>query len=269
MGALFSRQPEMLPEGEERALAGRWREARDQAALSRLISSHLGLVGNIAKGYRARGLSYEDLFQEGCLGLTVAAHRYDPARRPRFATYAAYWIRASVLNLILRSHGPVRVGTTHAQRKIFFGLSRARRRLEQEGGSPRDCERLAAILEVDARELEGMAVRLAQLDVSSDAPRPGDGRPWLSTFEDGRPGPEAQVIEREEREQRAAQLALGLRALDPRERAIIRARHLRNNPAGLKELGQKFGISRERIRQLELRAKDKLGRLVAGARASG
>src|SRR5262245_12712307 len=114
----------MLSEKEERVLARRWREDGDTLALKRLIEAHMGLVGRIANEYHSVGLPYEDLLQEGNLGLTIAARRFDPERGPRLATYAAYWIRASVLNLILRAHGPVRIGTTRAQRRIFFGLSR-------------------------------------------------------------------------------------------------------------------------------------------------
>src|SRR5262245_54193855 len=124
MGATHSRMTQMLTEEEERTLARLWRDEQDPKALRRLIEAHMGLVGRIANEYHSIGLPYEDLLQEGNLGLTIAARRFDPDRGPRLATYAAYWIRASVLNLILRSHGPVRIGTTRAQRRIFFGLSR-------------------------------------------------------------------------------------------------------------------------------------------------
>jgi RNA polymerase sigma-32 factor len=253
----------MLTEEEERALARRWREGQDQEALTSLITSHLGLVGRIAKEYHSAALSYEDLLQEGNLGLTIAANRFDPDQGPRLATYAAYWIRASILNLVLRSHGPVRIGTTRAQRKIFFGLSKARRRLEQEGAGV-DSAQVAAFLGVEAWEVEAMSSRLANIDVSVDAPRsPGDERPWSAALEDGGPSPEEQALQHEARETLHDCLSRGINSLDPRERAIIRARHLRDNPATLEALGEKFGVSRERIRQLELRAKGKLAHLLS------
>jgi RNA polymerase sigma-32 factor len=266
MSANRRRTVQMLTEDEERSLARQWRDEQDGRALSRLIESHLALVGRIAKEYHASGLPYEDLLQEGNLGLTIAARRFDPEHGPRLATYAAYWIRASILNLILRSHGPVRIGTTRAQRRIFFGLAKARHAVEQEGGMPADSARVAEILNVDTREIEGMAQRLSGVDVSLDAPRGnGDIRPWSAVLEDEGPSPEEEVMRREQRKQLHEQLAGGIATLDPRERAIIRARHLRERPATLEELGQKFGISRERIRQLEMRAKDKLGNILMAA----
>jgi RNA polymerase sigma-32 factor len=271
MAANQRRAIQMLTEEEERGLARRWRDANDGRALARLIEAHMGLVGRIAKEYHSVGLPYEDLLQEGNLGLTIAVRRFDPERGPRLATYAAYWIRASVLNLILRAHGPVRIGTTRAQRRIFFGLARARRQVEQEGGMPAGLDQVAEALQVDPSEIEAMAPRLAGVDVSLDAPRGGgDARPWLSTLQDDGPSPEEQVMRTEERKRLRERLTEGMATLDPRERAIIRARHLRGRPATLAELGEKFGISRERIRQLEIRAKDKLGRVLNSTeRAAG
>lgn len=263
MATNANRATQMLTEDEERTLARRWRDEQDPTALRRLIEAHMGLVGRIANEYHSIGLPYEDLLQEGNLGLTIAARRFDPDRGPRLATYAAYWIRASVLNLILRAHGPVRIGTTRAQRRIFFGLSRARRQVEQEGGMPAEVDQVAEALQVDPTEIEAMAPRLAGVDVSLDAPRGGgDLRPWMATLQDEGPTPEEEVMRSEERKRLHERLSEGMATLDPRERAIIRARHLRGRPATLAELGEKFGISRERIRQLEIRAKDKLGRLL-------
>ena len=244
---------------EEHRLSHRWRTAGDPAALSRLVQSHLGLVVRIAMEFRHSGPSLEDLIQEGNLGLTIAARRFDPSRSTRLATYATYWIRACMLEHVVRSHGPVRIGTTRSQRKIFFGLGRARRRLEREG-SIVDAAHLARLLGVAAQDVEQMAPRLTGRDISLDAPRFDDPRePGHSLATDG-PSPEERVAGDEERGARRERLSEGLKVLDARERAIIRARHLRQRPATLASLGRKFGISRERVRQLEMRAKEKLQR---------
>jgi RNA polymerase sigma-32 factor len=243
---------------DEQRLARRWRTLEDETALARMIQTHLGLVIRIAMEFRHSGPSMEDLIQEGNLGLTIAARRYDPSHQTRLATYATYWIRACMLEHVVRSHGPVRIGTTRSQRKIFFGLGRARRKLEREGGAA-DCEALADVLGVEREDVEAMTPRLTGHDVSLDAPRSTDDRREVgaSLAEDG-PTPEDFVAGVEEDGARRSQLAEGLKVLDPRERAIIRARHMRQRPATLASLGKKFGISRERVRQLELRAKGKL-----------
>jgi RNA polymerase sigma-32 factor len=248
---------------EERELARRWRVEMDTEALRRLVQAHLGLVIRIAMEFRHSGPAMEDLIQEGNLGLTIAARRFDPDRATRLATYATYWIRACMLEHVVRSHGPVRIGTTRSQRKIFFGLGRARRKLEREG-EVADCERLAGELGVMQEDVEAMTPRLTGRDVSLDAPRGFDDRRAMgATLAEDGPTPEEMVAGCEEDDRRREQLFEGLKVLDPRERAIIRARHMRQRPATLAALGKKFGISRERVRQLELRAKDKL-RLFCG-----
>jgi RNA polymerase sigma-32 factor len=247
-----------LTVAEEHRLSRRWRTLEDQAALARLVQSHLGLVIRIATEFRHSGPSMEDLIQEGNLGLTIAARRFDPGRATRLATYATYWIRACMLEHVVRSHGPVRIGTTRSQRKIFFGLGRARRKLEREGEAP-DSDQLAAALGVERSDIESMTPRLTGRDVSLDAPRSLDDRRQMtnSLAEDG-PTPEEKFAWMEEDGARRTRLFEGLKVLDPRERTIIRARHMRQRPATLASLGKKFGISRERVRQLELRAKAKL-----------
>jgi RNA polymerase sigma-32 factor len=206
----------------------------------------------------------EDLIQEGNLGLTIAARRFDPDRATRLATYATYWIRACMLEHVVRSHGPVRIGTTRSQRKIFFGLGRARRKLEGEGEIA-DAENLAATLGVEREDVESMTARLTGRDVSLDAPRGfDDRRPVAASLCEDHPNPEEMVSGVEEDDQRRALMYEGLKVLDTRERAIIRARHMRQRPATLAFLGKKFGISRERVRQLELRAKAKLRHYVDG-----
>ena len=250
---------------EEHRLSRRWRTMDDETALARLVQSHLGLVIRIAMEFRHSGPSMEDLIQEGNLGLTIAARRFDPTRQTRLATYATYWIRACMLEHVVRSHGPVRIGTTRSQRKIFFGLGRARRKLEREGEAA-DAESLASALGVEREDIEAMTPRLTGHDVSLDAPRSTDDRRELGALiaEDA-PNPEDVVAGVEEEDSRKIRLSEGLKVLDPRERAIIKARHMRQRPATLASLGKKFGISRERVRQLELRAKAKL-RLYCGVR---
>jgi RNA polymerase sigma-32 factor len=249
---------------EERRLARRWRATGDERALARLIAAHLGLVIRIAMEFRHSGPALEDLIQEGNLGLTIAARRFDPSRATRLATYATYWIRACMLEHVVRSHGPVRIGTTRSQRKIFFGLGKARRKLEREGEAA-DPSALAGELGVLEEDVQAMSPRLTGRDVSLDAPRGYDDRRSVGALlaEDG-PSPEDVVAYSEEDDHRREQLGEGLKVLDARERAIIRARHMRQRPATLAALGKKFGISRERVRQLELRAKAKLRSYCSG-----
>ncbi|MFH0902868.1 MAG: sigma-70 family RNA polymerase sigma factor [Pseudomonadota bacterium] len=251
-----------LTQDEERRLAKAWLVDGDEKSLGRLVAAHMGLVIRIALEFRHSGPSMEDLIQEGNLGLTIAARRFDPNRSTRLATYATYWIRACMLEHVVRSHGPVRIGTTRSQRKIFFGLGRARRRLEREGETT-DAEHLATALGVEREDVEAMTPRLTGRDISLDAPRGfDDRRPTSSSLAEDAPTPEDMIAGAEEDDQRRAQVYLGLKVLDPRERAIIRARHMRQRPATLACLGKKFGISRERVRQLELRAKAKLRQFV-------
>ncbi len=247
-----------LSVAEEHRLSRRWRTLEDQAALARMVQTHLGLVIRIATEFRHSGPSMDDLIQEGNLGLTIAARRFDPSRATRLATYATYWIRACMLEHVVRSHGPVRIGTTRSQRKIFFGLGRARRKLEREGAAA-NSEQLAHALGVQTQDIEQMTPRLTGRDVSLDAPRTFDDSRQVgnSLAEDG-PSPEEMVAGLEENDARKSQMLEGLKGLDVRERTIIKARHMRARPATLASLGKKFGISRERVRQLELRAKGKL-----------
>jgi RNA polymerase sigma-32 factor len=251
-----------LSPDDERRLARAWIVDRDEKALGRLVAAHLGLVIKIALEFRHSGPAMEDLIQEGNLGLTIAARRFDPDRATRLATYATYWIRACMLEHVVRSHGPVRIGTTRSQRKIFFGLGRARRQLERDGATA-DAEHLASALGVEAEDVESMTARLTGRDVSLDAPRGfDDQRPVAASLCEDDPNPEEMIAGIEEDGQRRSMILEGLKVLDTRERAIIRARHMRQRPATLAWLGKKFGISRERVRQLELRAKAKLRQYV-------
>lgn len=243
---------------EENHLSRRWRVLEDREALGRLVQAHLGLVIRIAQEFRNAGPPVEDLIQEGNMGLLIAARRFDPSKAARLATYATYWIRACMMEYVVRSHGPVRIGTTRAQRKIFFGLGRARRRIEGAGQAA-DADALAAVLGVGREEIDSMTPRLSGRDVALDAPRGfDDTRHSGETLAEDRPTPEEMVGLVEEDGCRRDRLREALKILDTRERAIIKARHLCQRPATLGALGKKFGVSRERVRQLELRAMNKL-----------
>jgi RNA polymerase sigma-32 factor len=243
---------------EEQELSRRWMQKSDTRALAKLIHAHLGLVIKIATEFRNSGPAMEDLIQEGHVGLTIAARRFDPTKATRLATYATYWIRACMMEYVVRSHGPVRIGTTRSQRKIFFGLGRARRRLEREGQTATASE-LARLLGVPADDVEHMATRLSGHDVSLDAPRSVDDERRQSNMlaTDG-PSQEDLYADGQEEDSRKALLTEALTKLDPRERAILKARHMTSRPTTLGALGKRFGISRERVRQLELRAVAKL-----------
>jgi RNA polymerase sigma-32 factor len=247
------RSQEGLDPAEEVRLCRRWRSNQDADALAQLVEAHLGLVQRIANEFRNTGPERDDLVQEGHLGLVIAARRFDPAKSARLATYASYWIRACMMETVVRSHGAVRVGTTRAQRRIFFGLGRARRELESTGEAATS-EALAHRLGVEEDELEEMAARLSGRDLSLDAPRREDGQPLSSMFRGSEPSPEQMVTDADERQQRHDVLAAALASLSPRERQILEARHLAEESPTLAELGERFGISRERVRQLEERA---------------
>jgi RNA polymerase sigma-32 factor len=256
--ALIKTSGATLTPAEEQELSRRWRRREDKAALAALVHAHLGLVIKIATEFRNSGPSMEDLIQEGHVGLTIAARRFDPAKATRLATYATYWIRACMMEYVVRSHGPVRIGTTRSQRKIFFGLGRARRRLERAGQTP-SAETLARLLGVPTEDVEQMATRLSGHDVSLDAPRSQDDeRKAGNLLSSEGPTQEDLFADGQEADSRKAMLHEALKRLDPRERAILKARHMGTRPITLGALGKKFGISRERVRQLELRAVAKL-----------
>jgi RNA polymerase sigma-32 factor len=247
-----------LTADEESRLSRRWRTLEDHRALERMISSHLGLVVNIALKFRNSGPAMDDLIQEGNVGLTIAARRFDPGQGARLATYATYWIRACMMGFVVRSHGPVRLGTTRAQRKIFFGMGRARRTIERTGQRV-SSEAIADALGVEEEEVESMAMRLSSRDVSLDAPRnPGDDREYGSLLSDASANSEDQVGNEQEHAHRKARLLEGFSTLDPRERAILEARHMSEEPATLESLGKRLRLSRERVRQIESRAVAKL-----------
>lgn len=256
-------RPAVLSVAEECRLARKWRTSGDRRALDRLVEANLGLVTHIAGEY-LRGAPNEDLIQEGRLGLVIAARRFDPDRGVRLATYGAFWIRACMLNLILRTHGPVDVGRGRRNRRIFFGLARARQRIER-GGAPAELDELAQALGVRLEEVEMMMPRLQGRDPSLDEPRSSEDQRALGAgmAHDG-PTPEELVSGRDEEQHRQRRFKEALKTLDPRELEILRARHLTEEPATLAVLSEKLGVSRERVRQLEERATAKLRKYCAG-----
>jgi RNA polymerase sigma-32 factor len=212
----------------------------------------------IAFEYRTYGVRLLDLIQEGNLGLMVAVDRFDPTRGVRLTTYAVWWIRAYIQEHIRRMWSLVRFGTTRAEQRCFYRLRRERQRLERSGEGA-DPERLAAALGVRTEELEAIESRITRRDLSLDDPAFTDTEETRGDrLADDRAGPEAQVAEREVSEQARLRIQAAMRELDPRERAIIERRFLARRTATLKELGEAFGISRERVRQLEARAKAKM-----------
>lgn len=248
----------LLTPEEEHELAIAWRRRGDARAAARLVTANLRFVVKIAFEYRTYGMRLLDLIQEGNLGLLVAVDRFDPDRGVRLTTYAVWWIRAYIQEHIRRQWSMVRFGTTRAEQRCFYRLRRERQRLERGGGAA-DPAKLAAALGVRTEDLQAIESRITRRDVSLDDPA------WLDTEEtrgdriaDDRPGPESAVAELELQERARAEIAEAMVELDPRERHIIQRRYLNRRPATLKELGESFGISRERVRQLEARAKAKM-----------
>jgi RNA polymerase sigma-32 factor len=254
----------MLGQEEEYMLAKRWREHGDPEAAQRLVTSHLRLVAKIATGYRGYGLPLADLIAEGNLGMMQAVKRYDPERGFRLATYAMWWIRASIHEYILHSWSLVKLGTTAAQKKLFFNLRRIKGRIQaiEEGDlSPENVAKIATELQVPEADVIDMNRRLAGADHSLNAPVRGDnegGGEWQDWLEDEAADQEETLGEVEELGLRRDLLTAAMAHLTPRERDILTERRLRDEPTTLEDLAQKYGVSRERVRQIEVRAFDKL-----------
>ncbi len=260
----INRFPLLTPE-EEKQLAREYRDEADTRAAHHLVTANLRFVVKVAYGYRSYGLRMPDLVQEGNIGLMKAVQKFDPDLGIRLISYAVWWIRAYIQNYILRSWSLVKVGTTQAQRKLFFSLARTKRELERldgraEGGRPPEAARIARKLHVLPAEVEEMERRLEGRDLSLDAPV-GDGASTHLDFVAGsQPGPDDALCTAQERHLMTAEVETALGQLDPRERFIIERRVMNDRPLTLKELGDHFGFSRERARQLEIRAKEKLRR---------
>jgi RNA polymerase sigma-32 factor len=260
--------PLLAPE-EEYMLAKRWKEHEDAEAARKLITSHLRLVAKIAMGYRGYGLPVSEIVAEGNVGLMQAVKRFDPERGFRLATYAMWWIRASIQEFILRSWSLVKIGTTSDQKKLFFNLRKAKNKINaiEEGDlSQAHVTKLADQLGVSEREVVNMNRRLSAPDSSLNAPLRGDGESeWQDWLADDSLDQETVLAESEEVAERRGLLDAALGELPEREREIIRARRLQDEPATLEELSRQFGISRERVRQIEVRAFDRLQRSMKNA----
>jgi RNA polymerase sigma-32 factor len=255
------RFPMLSPEREQK-LAQAWRNDGDAAALRELVGSHLRLVIKIARGFAGYGLPVSDLVAEGNVGLMQAAQKFDPDRGFRFATYAMWWIRAAIQEYILHSTSIVKMGTTAAQKKLFFNLRQLKGRLEQfEAGdlSPESVAMIAAELDVPAKDVVEMNRRMSAADGSLNVTLTEDGEAeWLDRLVDEGPSQETVLAEADEMAQRRKLLGQAMARLNAREREILVERRLRDEPLTLEDLSRRFHVSRERIRQLEVRAVDKL-----------
>jgi RNA polymerase sigma-32 factor len=258
----------VLTADEEYMFAVRWTEHGDVAAAHRLVTSHLRLVAKIAAGYRGYGLPMGDLIAEGNMGLMKAVKKFEPQRGFRLATYAMWWIRAAITEYVLRSWSLVKMGTLAAQKKLFFSLGRIKRQLSILNDGPMNddqAQQVAEALSVPISDVLDMDRRLGSPDVSLNTPRShddGDGAEYMDTLVDDAPGPEALTAADEEKSHRRHLLAQALETLPQRERHILTERQLSEEPKTLEELGAVYGISRERVRQLEVRAFDRLKKAV-------
>lgn len=256
----------MLEPAEEYMLAKRWQEHGDADAAEKLVTSHLRLVARIAMGYRGYGLPIGEVISEGNVGLMQAVKRFEPDKGFRLATYAMWWIRASIQEYILRSWSLVKMGTTAAQKKLFFNLRRTKSQMQalEEGDlRPDQVKAIAKKLGVSEGDVVSMNRRLGG-DASLNAPVRADQESgeWQDWLVDDTPGQEERLVEGEELRLRKRYLSSALSTLNDRERQIFEARRLAENPATLEDLSAQFGVSRERIRQIEVRAFEKVQKAV-------
>ncbi len=263
------RQYPMLTHEEEVALAERWRDHEDLDAAHQLVNSHLRLVAKIAMGYRGYGLPVGELISEGNVGMMQAVKRFDPDKGFRLATYAMWWIRASMQEYILHSWSLVKMGTTAAQKKLFFNLRRIKSELQaiHDGDlTPEHTEIVATRLKVSEQEVTNMNRRLAGPDHSLNAPLREDSEgEWIDWLEDDGTDQETIVADRQETRQRQKMLAGAMMCLTDRERHILTERRLKDEPMTLQDLSDVYGISRERVRQIEVRAFEKVRKSVRNA----
>ncbi|NJO33658.1 MAG: RNA polymerase sigma factor RpoH [Rhodospirillales bacterium] len=256
----------MLEPNQEYMLAKRWQEHQDADAAQTLVTSHLRLVARIAMGYRGYGLPIGEVISEGNVGLMQAVKRFDPDRGFRLATYAMWWIRASIQEYILRSWSLVKMGTTAAQKKLFFNLRRVKGQIQalEEGDlKPEHVKQIATKLGVPEEDVISMNRRLSG-DASLNAPVRADSESgeWQDWLVDDVPDQEERLAESEELELRRSYLERAMRGLNDREKRIFEARRLQEDPATLEDLSTEFGVSRERIRQIEVRAFEKIQKAV-------
>jgi RNA polymerase sigma-32 factor len=258
----------LLAADEEFMLAKRWREHGDADAAHRLVTSHLRLVAKIAMGYRGYGLPVSELISEGNVGMMQAVKRFDPDKGFRLATYAMWWIRASIQEYILHSWSLVKLGTTAAQKKLFFNLRRAKAQLQvmdDRQFTPEKVRRIATDLGVPEQDVVQMNQRLAAQDHSLNAPLRGDGEgelEWQDWLVDETADQEVRLADEQEFGRRKAMMEEALKTLNERERQILVERRLTENPVTLEDLSHRYNVSRERVRQIENRAFEKLQKAV-------
>lgn len=253
----------LLEREHELDLARRWRDKGDEAALHELVRSYTRLVVAMASRFRNYGLPMGDLIQEGNIGLMQAANRFEPEREVRFSTYASWWIRSAIQDYILRNWSIVRTGTTAAQKSLFFNMRRLRAKIEgkqaREGLDEEGRQKIATELKVNLNDVRDMEGRLAGHDQSLNARISEKSEDeWQNFLSDDRPNPEDVVIGMKDAQTRSQWLSNALGELSDREQKIIRDRHLGYETVTLEELGKQLGVSKERVRQLEQRAMDKL-----------
>jgi len=260
----------MLAKDEEFMLAKRWQEHQDPQAAHQLVTSHLRLVAKIAMGYRGYGLPIGEVISEGNVGLMQAVKKFDPDKGFRLATYAMWWIRASIQEYILRSWSLVKMGTTAAQKKLFFNLRKAKSEIAalQEGDlHPEQVSQIATKLGVLDEEVVSMNRRLAGGDASLNAPLRADGesewQDWL--VDEDTPSQETIIADTQEKTLRMSLLEEAMTELTDRERHILTERRLKDEPTTLEELASEYGVSRERVRQIEVRAFEKLQKSMRAA----
>ncbi len=253
----------MLAKDEEYMLARRWREHEDPQAAERLVTSHLRLVAKMAMGYRGYGLPMAEVISEGNIGLMQAVKKFDPEKGFRLATYAMWWIRASIQEYVLRTWSLVKMGTTAAQKKLFFNLRRLKNKMQAvEDGDlrPEQLEDISTKLGVSEEEVVNMNRRMSGPDASLNVQIGGEEggaewQDWLASDEDSQ---ETVLARNEEYDARMELLTAAMAKLNEREQKIIRERRLKDHPTTLEDLAEEFKVSRERIRQIEVRAFEKL-----------
>ncbi len=259
----------MLKQEEEVELANRWIKKEDHEAAHAMVNSHLRLVVKIAMGYRGYGLPVGELISEGNVGMMQAVKRFDPDKGFRLATYAIWWIRAAIQEYILHSWSLVKIGTTAAQKKLFFNLRKLKNEMKAiDDGDllPEQVSQIAERLNVSENEVVSMNRRMAKPDSSLNAPvrEEGEGE-WQDWLTDDQVSQEDQMVKSEEMDNRRILLVHAIEGLKERERHILVERRLKDSPATLEILSQKFGISRERVRQIEVRAFEKMQKSMRNA----
>ena len=268
-----SRRFKMLTAEEELDLGRRWRDHGDRDAMRLLVGSHLRLVVKMARDFAGYGLPLADLIAEGNVGLMQAVEKFDPERGFRFNTYALWWIRAAMQSHVLHNWSMVKLGTTAAQKKLFFNLRRVKREMQElESGdlSPETVSAIATKLEVSETDVVDMNRRLAAADSSLNAVTATEGdMEWQDLLVDQRPDQESIVVDADELASRRRLLALGMEKLNDRERRILVERRMKEEPATLEELSKQYAVSRERVRQIEMRAFEKLQKAMLTAAPAG